>query len=185
MYLLRSHFVKFIIILSSILTFLIIVYILYIFIYCYSMKKSKKYLKGKTRTNKKTLKNIKGGHSHETEPHYHLFVKVPKPKPLGKVLEIPEKFLRSNKEKNIQSAKVKNIINFVIDRGYEEGTFNIFWRGKKLKPNTKLRHVKVGHAKLPIYRQDINDALEVRLIEDQDEFVSSIDEYDITSTQTV
>lgn len=101
------------------------------------------------------------------------------------MLEIPEKFLRSNKEKNIQSAKVKNIINFVIDRGYEEGTFNIFWRGKKLKPNTKLRHVKVGHAKLPIHRQDMNDALEVRLIEDQDEFVSSMDDYDITSTQTV
>jgi hypothetical protein len=143
------------------------------------MKKSKKHL-NKTRTNKKTLRNIKGkGHSHESEPHYHLFIKFPN----GRVLEIPEKFLRTNKEKNIQSAKVKNIISFVMDRGYEEGTFNIFWKGKKLNPNTKLRHVKVGNDKLPIYKPNIGDKLEVRLINDN-EHVSSMEHNDITTPQT-
>ena len=145
------------------------------------MKKSKKNKnkRGKNKTRK--ISYIAGSHPHEDMPHYHLMIRLP----TGKVKEIPEKFLRSNKDRNIKSATVNDIINFVVDNGYEEDTFRIFWKNKKLNKNTKLRHVKVDGAKLPLYEPNFKDKLEARLNDDLTGIEESADVPIIESPQSI
>lgn len=130
------------------------------------MRKSRKNTRQRQRQkhgNRKTRKTTAKGHSHEDLPHYHLLIKLPN----QKIKEIPEKFLRSNRDRNIRSATVQDIINYVIYyTEYDEGAFHIFWKNKKLKPTTKLRHIKVHGEKLPLYHPNFDDKLEVRLTDD-------------------
>jgi hypothetical protein len=108
----------------------------------------------KTKQSRKTRRNVGKGHPHEDLPHYHLFIKFPR----GNVNEIPEKFLRSLKERNVKSVTVGDIEDYVRERFVYhdiDKSFTLFWRGKKLNnPNVKLRRITVDGQKIPLYGRD-------------------------------
>jgi hypothetical protein len=112
-------------------------------------KLSKRYKKTKKR-------NVGRGHPHEDLPHYHLFIKFPR----GNVNEIPEKFLRSSKEREVKSVTIGDIEEYVRERFEYHGIdkpFTLFWRGKKLdNPKVKLRRIIVNGKKIPLYGRDIS-----------------------------
>ena len=118
--------------------------------------KSKKRLSKRHRRQRKTKRrDVAKGHPHEDLEHYHLFIKFPR----GNTNEIPEKFLRSLKERNVKSVTVGDIEEYVRERFEYHGidkSFTLFWRGKKLDDSkVKLRRIAVSGKKLPLYGRDI------------------------------
>ena len=124
-------------------------------------KKGIRVKKRKERTQrKKKTKRRGGGHDHEDLPHYHLLIKFPH----GTVKEMSELFEGSELIRNVQSATINDIKKFVISEGYPEGTFTLFWKGKKMVDSSiKLRKIVVDEVKLPLYRPNINDVIVVKL----------------------
>ena len=122
--------------------------------------KSKRRLSKRYRKHIKTRKirrNVAKGHPHEDLPHYHLSIKFPR----GNVNEIPEKFLRSLKERGVKSVTVGDIEDYVRERFEYHGidkSFTLFWKGKKLdNPNVKLRRIVVDGKKIPLYGHHMGD----------------------------
>lgn len=130
--------------------------------------KSRKYLKKKTlkRRTRKYRRNKRGGHEHEDLPHYHLSVKYPD----GKIVEMVERFERSNLERRVNAGTIQDIKNAVQDQLHRQGKdkpFTLFWRGKKLEDsNVKLRQIVVDKTKLPLYHPNIDDPIVVVFNED-------------------
>ena len=114
--------------------------------------KSRKNLKRKTRRYRK---NKLGGHEDEDLPHYHLLIKSAR----GSTQEMSERFVNTHLDRSIDAGTIKDIQDFVIDRGLNEDTagtpqpFTLFWKGKKLEDsNIKLRKIVVEGKKLPLYK---------------------------------
>ena len=123
-------------------------------------KMSKRYRnnkKNKTCKKRKHIKKYKGGHENEDLPHYHLIIKFPS----GQYREVPEQFLHTVKGR-VGSATVRDIEQYVTDIIGNEKSVSLFWKGKRLNPETKLRKIIVDDTKIEPYKPNIDDPIIVR-----------------------
>jgi len=144
--------------------------------------KSKRRLSKRHKKHKKTKKrNLGRGHPHEDLPHYHLLIKFPR----GNVNEIPEKFLRSLKERDVKSVTVGDIEEYVRERfKYHDidKSFTLFWRGKKLDdPNVKLRRITVDGKKIPLYGRHMSEDDYLKVV--YNESISDLNEVERHETE--
>ena len=85
---------------------------------------------------------------------------------------MPEIFANSDISKNIQSAKVGDIIKFIRETEITDGTpFTLYWKGKKLDdPNMKLRNIVVNENgqkfKMMLHKIDFKNPIVVILNEE-------------------
>ena len=131
----------------------------------YTAKKRRKYNnKSFRKQNKKTKRNkiVKmGGHRNQKLQHYHLYIKFPN----GSTKEMPEVFLKTEtgEDGSETSARVRDIQNFVMDRGIEE-PFTLFWKNRKLTdPDVKIRQIVVDGEKIPLYNGSFASPIFVKL----------------------
>jgi hypothetical protein len=128
----------------------------------YRTRKYRKNLKKRTRKIRRFRRKRIGGHDNEDLPHYHLFVKLPN----GQTREMFEVFERSRLDRQVDSATINDIKNFVNDCGITE-PFTLFWKGKKLEDNNvKLRQIVVEGTKLPLYHPNADNPIVVVLNKD-------------------
>jgi SepF-like predicted cell division protein (DUF552 family) len=139
----------------------------------YSKKLNKKYSK-KRRTTKKHLNTYKkrnkkymGGHENEDLEHYHLYIKCAD---IGKVMELPEVFRHSKKERNLTAANIGDLKEYAKEKfGYlvpeiASGNFYLSWKGEILEPDElKIRDIMVREERLPLYKPDIKNPIIVHI----------------------
>ena len=128
----------------------------------YKTRKHRRNFKKKSRKNRRHRRKRIGGHDNEDLPHYHLFIKFPN----GQTREMHEVFERSRLDRQVDSATINDIKNYVTDYGITE-PFTLFWKGKKLEDtNVKLRQIVVEGEKLPLYHPNADNPIVVVLNKD-------------------
>lgn len=119
--------------------------------------KTKRYITKKYKT-KRYRKNKKGGiygvrptpsgpiHEGAEIPHYHFQVLLPS----GKSIDLGTAFgithFLEGKNQNFYSDYVANLLQIIEEIGHPKENVTLFWKGKMLLPNMKLRRINVdGH----------------------------------------
>lgn len=132
----------------------------------YKSKKQNKSKKNKTLRKRNTLKYMRAGmfrvkpeknvgrtgafHVNAELPHYHLLVLLPN----RKTASLDLLYAHSWREDNfagvpISSARVSNILSQIRDR-YNPKPIALFWKGKRLLPQMKLRDIVEGDNIFPL-----------------------------------
>jgi hypothetical protein len=129
-------------------------------------KKAKNSKKSKTLRKRKTLKRMSAGmfrvkpeknmgrtgatHINAELPHYHISVLLPNKKTAELDLLYPHSWKEDVSTGGpISSARVVNILNQIRDR-YNPKPIALFWRGKRLLPQMKLREIVEGDNIFPL-----------------------------------
>ena len=104
----------------------------------------------------KTCK-IRGGHQHETHPHYHLFIKTVSNGRVNEIYELFANDVTDNQGNLLEKAgTIQDVISQWKDRyGPFHGT--VIWRGVEFPPETLLRDIEVNGEKLPLYHPNFKD----------------------------